>query len=350
MADANKKSLSYKLQKNPVLLVFGIIAIAVALFVIINVTSGIKEKIDNNKAAEVIESTTYESTVPETEAAEQLQNVMFDNTNIVSYTVEKTEVSVSLNVKFKDKATLLKEHNASDINNQDYIPVFCFYNADGVSFNCPGELKLDSKTNSAVYTLYEINDLANAVALTDEVTVTFDNVFGLPFEVWLQSKSTGDMASFVLGTYQRKTGVARENYGINLVSPAKGVKKAELTKTAEVIWLDIYFDDFNSYTELNNDFITNFVRFGVSCNGATYKRDFIVTEYDSLNMIRCKFDSYSMESLAKEIGKSDLTVADIFTDYPVSVWTSDYDVETVLFGINGFASVPSETTAETEAQ
>ena len=349
MADTNKKNLSYKLQKNPILLVFGIIAIAVALFVIINVTSGIKEKLDE-KETQTTEISTITSTVPETEALEQLQNVMFDNKEIVSYTVEKNEASVSLNVKYKDKATLFKNHSASDANNHDYIPVFCFFNADGVSFNCPGELKLDSKTNSAVYTLYEINDLANAIALTDEVTVTYDNVFDLPFEVWLQSKSTGDMASFVLGTYQRETGIARENYGINLVNPAKGVKKAELTKTAEVIWLDIYFDDFNSYTELNNNFITNFVRFSVSCNGVSYKRDFIVTEYDSLNMIRCKFDSYSLVSLSREMGNSDINVADIFSDYPVSVWTSDYDVETVLFGINGFASVPSETTAETEAQ
>ena len=350
MADTNKKSLSYKLQKKPILLVFGIIAIAVALFVIINVTSGIKEKIDSKKATETTDVTTITTTVPETEAVEQLQNVMFDDNEVVSYIVEKTEVSVSLNVKFKDKATLLKVHNASDVNNQDYIPVFCFFNADGVSFNCPGELKLDAKTNSAVYTLYEINDLANAIALTDEVTVTYDNVFDLPFEVWLQSKATGDIASFVLGTYQRETGVAREDYGMNLVNPAKGVKKAELTRTDEVVWLDVYFDDVNAYTELNNDFITNFVRFGVSSNGVTYKRDFIVTEYDSLNMIRCKFDSYSMAGLSKEMGNTTLNAGDIFTDYPVSVWTSDYDVETVLFGINGFVSVPTETTAETEAQ
>ncbi len=348
MADTNKKSLSYKLQKNPILLVFGIIAIAVALFVIINVTSGIKEKIDSSKETEITEITTLATTIPETEAVAQLQNVTLYNKNIVSYTIDKTEVSVSLNVKYKDIDSLLKTHNASNVNNQDYIPVFCFYNEDGTQFSCPGELKLDSKTNSAIYTLSEINDFANAIALTDEITVTYDNILDLPFNICVQSKSSGDKVETLMGTHSAKCDAT--NYGVNLINAAKGVKKAELTKTDEFMWLDIYFDDVNAYTQLNNDFITNFVRFGVSYNGVTYKRDFIVTEYDSLNMIRCKFDSYSMEGLAKEMGNSDLSVADVFVDYPVSVWTSDYDVETVLFGMNGFVSVPSEAPEETEAQ
>ncbi len=350
MADTNKKSLSYKLQKNPILLVFGIIAIAVALFIIINVTSGIKEKINSNKETEITEITTLATTIPETEAVEQLQNVTLYNKNIVSYTIDKTEVSVSLNVKYKDIDSLLKTHNASDINNQDYIPVFCFYNGDGTQFSCPGELKLDSKSNAAIYTLNVINDFANAIALTDEVTVTYESVLDLPFNICLQSKSSGEMIETLMGTHSKKCDDSEFDYRVNLVNAAQGVKKAELTKTDEFMWLDIYFDDVNAYTQLNNDFITNFVRFGVSYNGVTYKRDFIVTEYDSLNMIRCKFDSYSMEGLAKEMGKSDLSVEDVFTDYPVSVWTSDYDVETVLFGMNGFVSVPSETPEETEGQ
>ena len=340
MAEPNKKSLSYKLQKNPILLVFGIIAIAVALFVIVNVTSAIKEKIDSKAETESQVITTVEETEPETEAVAQLKDVKLYNSNIVSYTVEADELSVSLMVEYADKSSLLSVHKANDLNSSDYIPVFCFYNDEGVRFNCPAELNLDAKNNTAAYKLSEINDFANAIALTDEITVTYGNILDLPFELCLQSKSTGDIGAAIIGTYEREKGSSTENYSVNLISPAEGIKKAELAKTDEFVWLDIYYDDFNSYTQLNNNFTTNFVRFGVNYNGASYTGDFIVTEYDSLNMVRCKFDSYSMEGLAKEMGNSSLTVADIFGDCYVSVWTSDYDVETSLFSINGVASVP----------
>lgn len=344
MADTNKKSLSYKLQKNPILLVFGIIAIAVALFVVVNVTSAIKEKMDNKATSESAIVSTADTTVPETEAVAQLKNVTLYNKNIVSYTVENDEISVSLKVKYKDKESLLKTHNASNVNDADYIPVFCFYNAEGTQFSCPGELKLES-TDTAIYTLNVINDFSNAIALTDNKTITYDNALeDLPFNICLQSKSSGDMVETLMGTHSEKCDKSKIDYSVNIVNAAQGVKKAELTKTDEFIWLDIYFDDVNAYTELNNNFITNFVRFGVNYNGVTYKRDFIVTEYDSLNMIRCKFDSYFMEGLAKEMGNSNMTVADIFGTCPISVWTSDYDVETTLFSINGVASIPTQAT------
>lgn len=345
MADSNKKSLSYKLQKNPILLVLGIIAIAVALFVIVNVTSAIKEGADSKKTTETTAGTTIETTVPETETVAQLKNVTLYNKNIVSYTVESDEISVSLKVKYTDKDSLLKTHNASNVNEADYIPVFCFYNADGTRFSCPGELKLDSASNTAVYTLSVLNDFANAIALTDEVTVTYENALELPFDICLQSKSTGKMGATLLGTHIYEFGTLYTNR-LDLVNPAQGVKKAELTKADEVVWLDIYFDDFTAYSQLNNDFVTNFVGFAVNYNGSTYKRDFIITEYDSLNMVRCKFDSYSMEGLAKEIGNAELTVGDIFNGFPMTISTSDYDTQTVLFSINGVVSASAETTEE----
>ena len=346
MAEPNKKSLSYKLQKNPILLVFGIIAIAVAIFIVVNVTSAIKEKIDSKSETESQVITTVEETEPETEAVAQLTGVKIYNDAIKSYSVESNEFSASLMVEYTDKDSLSRVHAASDLNSSDYVPVFCFYDAEGVRFKCPAELTLDAKTNTATYRLSTISDFANAIALTDEITVTYDNVFELPFELRLQSKSTGDVSESLLGTYAGKTGILHENYSVNLINPAEGVKRAELTKTDEFVWLDIYYDDFNSYSQLNNNFTTNFVRFGVSYNGATYKGDFIVTEYDSLNMVRCKFDSYSMVSLAKEMGNSSLTVADVFGDCYVSVWTSDYDVETSLFSMNGVASVPEVADAQ----
>ena len=77
------------------------------------------------------------------------------------------------------------------------------------------------------------------------------------------------------------------------------------------------------------------MRFGFEKDGVTYKRDFITTEYDNLNMVRCKFDSYSLEGLADEMGVSEITVDELFSNYVVYVWTSDYDTDTDLFSING---------------
>ncbi len=345
MADTKKKSLSYKLQKNPLLLVFIIVAAAVALFGVVNITSAIKEKADAKKETETVASTTNEATVEETEQPDTLKSLNLYSKDIVSYEVEITEQYVCVIAKYSDKETLFATHNAVDANNADYIPVFCFYTADGTRLNCPGELKLDTKNNTAVYRLTEIVDLANAVALTDEKTVTNDNALDLPFNICLQSKTSGVLGKAILGTHLENE---TENYTIDLINSVQGVKKAELTKNDEFIWLDIYYDDVNSYTSLNNDFITNFVCFGFESGGVSYKNKFIVTEYDSLNMVRCKFDSYSMKELADEMGNSSLTVGDLFENYSIAVWTSDYDNETSLFSINGVSSVTPDSEEETE--
>ncbi|MBQ8183567.1 MAG: hypothetical protein IJ025_06690 [Clostridia bacterium] len=343
MADTNKKSLSYKLQKNPVLLVFIIVALAVALFGVVNITAAIKEKMDLKTETTTLPETTTQAAVSETVQPEPVKKVNLYSKNIVSYKLEKTENNVSVIAEFADKQSLLTTHNADDANNADSIPVFCFYASDGTQLNCPGELKLNTNNNTAVYTLSVINDFANAVALTDEITVTYDNILDLPFDICLQSKSSGDLGSTIMGTHTKNDGAIQPDCNLDLINKAQGVKKAELTKTDEFIWLDIYFDDVNAYTQLNNDFITNFVSFGFDCNGVKVKRDFIVTEYDSLNMVRCKFDTYSMVTVCDEVNDSDLTVNDVFSDYAVSVWTSDYDKEQALFSINGAASYATET-------
>ena len=49
MAETNKKSLGYKIQKNPALLVFIIIVFAVVIFAVANITSAIQEKSKENK-------------------------------------------------------------------------------------------------------------------------------------------------------------------------------------------------------------------------------------------------------------------------------------------------------------
>ena len=342
MADSNKKSLSYKLQKNPLLVVLGIVAIALALFIVVKVSSVIKEHNDNKQETEIITTTNVESTDSETEAVEQLKNVIIYNKDIESYTVEKTEDAVSLVVKFSSKKRLLTAHNTADANNSDYIPLFCFYGADGTLFKCPGELKLDTKKETATYTLSQFNDFAIAFALTDDKTVTVDNILDIPFNICVQSKSTGEMGATLLGTYVNENGTLYANHSVDLVNPVKGIKKVELTKNDEFMWLDIYYDDFAAYSKLNNDFINSNVSFILDYNGTTYKRDFITTEYDSLNMVRCKYDSYAMPELCDSIGNSSLTVNDIFSQYNVTVQSATSDVEQTLFSMNGVVAIPTE--------
>ena len=56
-------------------------------------------------------------------------------------------------------------------------------------------------------------------------------------------------------------------------------------------------------------------------------------------MIRCKFDTYSLKVVADEIGDSTLTVDSLFTNYAISVWTSDYDNEIDLFCLNSVTNI-----------
>ncbi len=339
MAETNKKSLGYKIQKNPALLVFIIIVFAVVIFAVANITSAIQEKSKENKetTTEVITEKQDETDTTSAEVNEVSKNLDIKkySTDIKSVTAEKDENGVSLKVEYKDKASLLKNHYAQDANNAQAVPVFCFYLKDGTQVKCPGELRLFEDSNSAVYSLSVIGDYANAVAITDEVTVNYDNVLNGSFNVYLQNKTDGT-GKTVLGTYKKTVedlslAVAEK---INVSNITQGIKTVEVTKTDEFIWVDIYYNDITSYTELNNDFITNFVCFGLEKDGVSFKRDFITTEYDSLNMVRCKFDSYSLKGLADEMGAGDITVSDLFTDYVISVWTSDYDKDTNLFTIN----------------
>lgn len=339
MPETNKKSLSYKIQKNPFLLVFIIIVLAVLIFGFVNITSAIQEK-SKQKEETTTEITTEAQDLTEVQATEtntkELSDVKKYSSGIESITITKNQKSVSLKVEYKDKDSLLKIHEAKNINSSQVVPVFCFYLKDGTQIECPGELNLVENGSVAEYHLSVIDDFANAVALTDEVTVTYDNVLDNQFNLYLRNK-TGGNGKTIFGTYKKPVEEVSNNTSdsTKVFNTVNGIDTVKFTKTDEFVWVDIYYTDVTSYTELNNDFINNFVCFGFESGGASFKRDFIVTEYDSLNMLRCKFDSYSLSGLADEMGVDDITVNDLFTDYVISVWTSDYDKETSLFTING---------------
>ncbi|MBO5066263.1 MAG: hypothetical protein J6D06_09145 [Clostridia bacterium] len=341
MAERNKKSLSYKIQKNPFMFVLLIIVIVVALFGVINLVPAIKETFkssENETTTKAVEETVGATQEDKTIPVKNVKNYL--NT-ITSVKAEKTDKGVAVTVEFKDNASLLKEHSATNVNAPGVIPVFCFYLNDGTQLNCPGELKLNGERNSAVYYLNDITDYANVVALVEEVTVTNENVLENKFNICLQSKTQTIPTKTVVGNYGKSIEELNNaaEYKANAVSLADGVKEVQIVKNSKFVWLDIYFEDELSYVELNNDFITNFVCFGFSEGGANYKYDFIISKNDSLNMIRCKFDTYSLKVVADEIGNSALTVDGLFTDYPISVWTSDYDNEIDLFCLNSVTDI-----------
>ena len=340
MAD-NKKSLSYKFQKNPFMFVLLIIVIAVALFGIVNLVPVIKENIKGSDT----ETTTaaVEETVGATEEDKSipLNNVKNYIDTITSVKAEKTDKGVAVTVEYKDNASLLKEHSATNVNAPGVVPVFCFYLNDGTQLNCPGEVKLNGERNTAVYYLNDITDYANVISVVEDTTVTNENLFENKFNICLQNKNQTTPTKTVVGNYGKSVEDLNnaDNYKADAVSLAEGVKEVQIVKKGEFLWLDIYFEDELSYVELNNDFITNFVCFGFSDGGVNYKYDFIITKYDSLNMIRCKFDAYSLKVVADEIGDSTLTVDSLFTDYAISVWTSDYDNEIDLFCLNSVTNI-----------
>lgn len=341
MADQNKKSLSYKIQKNPFMFVLLIIVLLVALFGIANLVPVIKENLkdpDTETTTAVAEETVGATEEDKTITVNNVKNYL--NT-ITSVKAEKTDKGIAVTVEFKDNASLLKEHAATNVNAPGVVPVFCFYLKDGTQLNCPGEVKLNGERNTAVYYLNDITDYANVIALVDDVTVTNENILENKFNICLQTKTQIAPSKTVIGNFGKSVEELKnaDKYKADAVSLTEGVKDVRIVKNEKFIWLDIYFEDELSYVELNNDFITNFVCFGFSDGGANYKHDFIITKYDSLNMIRCKFDTYSLKVVADEIGNSTLTVDGLFTDYPISVWTSDYDNEIDLFCLNSVTNI-----------
>lgn len=341
MAEQNKKSLSYKIQKNPFSFVLLIIVMAVVLFGIVNLVPVIKDNI--NKPDEEQTTTLAEETVVATEADNTvtLDNMKKYLSTVKSVKAEVVDKGIAVTVEFADKEALLKEHSANNVNSVGVVPVFCFYLNDGTQLNCPGELQLNGEKNSATYYFTNVTDYANVMALVEKVTVTGENILDNKFNICLQNKAETTPAKTVVGNYGKSIEELNntDQYKANAVSLADGVKDVQIVKNGEFIWLDIYFEDELSFVELNNDFITNFVCFGFSKGGVNYKYDFITTKYDNLNMIRCKFDSYSLKVVADEVGESGLTVDGLFTNNPISVWTSDYDNEIDLFCLNSVTNI-----------
>ena len=339
MDEMNKKSLSYKIQKNPFLLGLFVIVVAIALVAIISLSSAISKK------AKEFETTTEKTTVAttvapvvEAEKTVSLEGLKKHIDTIKNVSADFDNKSAKIVVEFEDKEALLDAHFATNDFTIDIVPVFCFYINNGNQVTCPGEFKFLSDGVSVEYALKEIDDLVNVVALTDELTVNYENVFEtLKFNIFLEHQSKDGVGRTVVGTYAKTTeGFNKDNAEAPAVisNLNEGVEKVQVTSADEFIWIDIYFTNEEGYKSLNHNFENNFVCFGFEKGGKKFDWKFISTEYDDLCMIRCKFDTYSLKQLADEIGDKSITIPTLFTEYQINFWTSDYDTETQLFTMN----------------
>ena len=338
MDQINKKSLSYKIQKNPFLLGLFVVVAAIALVAIFSLSSAMSKKA--NEFETTTEATTVETTSAPVEEVKviSLEGLKKNIDTIENVSADFDNKSAKIIVEFKDKEALLDAHYATNDFTIDVVPVFCFYINNGTQVTCPGEFRFLSDGKSAEYTLREIDDLVNVVALTDEITVNYENVFEvLKFNVYLEHQSKEGVGRTIVGTYAKTTESFNKD---NAETPAlvsnlsEGVEKVEVTSADEFIWIDIYFTDEESYKNLNHNFENNFVCFGFEKGGKKFDWKFISTEYDDICMIRCKFDTYSLKQLADEIGDKSVTIPTLFTDYQINFWTSDYDTENQLFTMN----------------
>jgi len=335
----NKNSLSYKIQKNPFLLGLFVIVLTIALIAIFSLSSAIKKK------AKELETTTEKTTVATTAAPVvenkdviELKGLKKRVETIKNVSADFTNDSVKIVVEFEDKEALLKAHYATNDFTIGVTPVFYFYINNGTQVACPAEFKFLSDGKSAEYSLYEIDDLANTVALTDELTISYRTVLEtLKFNLYLEHKSNNGVGRTVVGTYPKTVEAFNTDHPqapVTISNLNEGVENVKVTKADEFIWVDIYFTDEEAYKKLNHDFENNFICFGFEKGGKLFDWKFITTEYDDICMIRCKFDAYSLKQLADEIEDKSITIPTLFNDFQMKIWTSDYETDNQLFVLN----------------
>lgn len=349
-----EKGFFERVIKNPFLIGLFAIVIGVAFFVIFTLSEAVDSKIAELEAAKTTAPATTEA-VPFEEETEP-QNTVSTGTikkyyeAVENISVIKEASRIAVTVEFVDEAALLEAHYAQNAFSVDVVPVFHFYIDNGTKVELPGELRLLSDSKSVVYYLSEISDFANAVSLTEGRTVTLDNIMSDDFNIFLRHKTRDGVGRTILGSYAQTV----EQYkGLHAAAPADientnpDIVLVETTTADEFVWIDVYFNSEDAYNKYNSKLKSNFICFGIENAGKLYKWDFIVTEYDNLYMLRCKFDKFSLAELIKEMGADETTVKDFFKDYAIQVWCSDYTTETELFCINEDIDVMSQLNKST---
>ncbi len=329
------------LAKNPFVVVLFAIVLGISVFVVFTLSKAVNNKIQMLEAEKTTAAPTTQASLPadegENKSSVKVGTIKKYSDFVESISINKEANRLAVTVVFTDEGALLEEHFAQNAFSIEVVPVFHFYTEKGVQLEAPGELRLLSDSKSVVYYLSEIGDYANVLSLTEQTTVTFENILSNDFNLYIKHKTRDGVGQTLFGTY----GQTVEQYnGIHTPVPTPYVEASEdisivkSTLTDDYIWLDIYFKDEEAYNKYNSKTASKFIRFGLEDGGKLYKWDFFVTEYDNLNMLRCKFDSYSLAELLKEMEKEKLTVKDLFEDYDIAVWCSDYSTESDLFCLN----------------
>ncbi len=355
--ELKENSALNKAMKSPFFIALFIVVLCVACFVVFTLSKAIDNKIQELEGAKTTTPQTtqsqpvFEEEIPDNTVKTGVVKKYSELVDAVEFTKEASRIAVT--VSFTDEGALLEEHYAQNAFSVDVVPIFHFYMKNGAKVELPGELRLLSDSKSVVYYLSEISDYSNVVAVAENKTITLDNIMLEDFNLYLRHRTRDGVGRTLLGTY----GQTVEQYkGLHSPKPANAlamngdIKLVEKTATDEFIWLDIYFKNEDAYNKYNSKLKSNFICFGLENGGKLYKWDFIVTEYDNLNMLRCKFDDYSLAELLKVMEKQNITVKQLFEDYNIQVWCSDYTEETDLFCLNEVISVRekiNKSTAQT---
>lgn len=346
--EENKSSFIYKLQKNPFLVVLLIVVIGIAVFGISTLSTAIKQKVEASSTTVAPQVSTTTNAVNTVEKEDN--KIEVKGMKQYSETIKKVEAflepnQVVFHVEFADKESLLEAHYASNSYSFNVVPMLCFYIDGGLQVKCPGELRLLSDGVTAVYSFSEIKNYVNAVFLTDGIVTDLSTLLDNPFNLYVEHLDNDGVGKTIAGTYAQTVEQFNLSYSrepADIVSQAEGIKKIETTVCDDFIWIDIYYTDEQAYNADNADLEKNFVVFGFEKGGNKYKRDFIVTEYENLYMNRCVFDAYAVKELADDMNREGITVKELFDEYAISVWATDYTTDKILFGINGETNVHDE--------
>ncbi len=339
MDEMNKKSLAYKIQKNPFLIGLFVVLAAIVVVCVMALSSAIEKRTEEIKTPQTTApaQTTTEK-APEIDYTVDTDDVKKNVADIKEITASYTDKSVDVTVEFNNKDALLDAHYASGGSFTPVYPVFCFYIGNGLEVKCPAELRISEDYTKAYYSLKEIDDLVTVVGLTEGKTVSYENVLEtLDFNVYIQHKENESVGRTVIGTYASTSEEFNKNYGkapADISQIAKGVERVNIISCDSFVWVDIYFTDAEAYDELNNNFDGNFHNFGFEDGGKKYEWKFITTRYDELNMVRCKYDSYAHKQLQESMEDTKITIPELM-EKTVNVWSSNADdKKTDLFTVN----------------
>lgn len=347
-----KNSFIAKIQKNPFLAVLIVVVIGTAIFTVSTLSTAIKDKIAVSATTEVAQVSTTELKVDSVEKDDN--KIPLDGLKRYSETIKKVEAFKEPNqivfyVEFAEKEDLLDAHYATNTYSFDVTPMLCFYIDNGLQVKVPGEIRLLSDGLTAVYIFSEIDDFVNAIFLTDNIITDLSSLLDNPFNLYIEHRTNDGVGKTLAGTYAQTVEQFNQLHAttpmdINIQSD--DIKKVETTVCDDFIWVDIYYVDEAAYKKDNADLEKNFVVFGLEKGGNKYKRDFIITEYEKLYMNRCVFDKDAMKVLGADMMVDDITVKELFDEYAISVWATDYTTDKPLFDINGGNDVHDELEEE----